>query len=197
MENIFENHNPFPLGINSYGVVKEHRFKLRQGSHTLIHSLSCDFNHKYLFSAVYHLVIKLCSRLKSVAQDIVLQNKLLGFYLKKEHTEETVLFFLTKMLTKHILTVTQNYVCKNFLILLSYWIRKTNRIETGTMTICKLKTLHLKLKQCFYDRRAGCSPLENSGKPIDELQKWLTNTGIYRGQKLTCTEIMHGFRTNI
>lgn len=79
MEKIFAKHNTFLLGINSCGIVKEHRLKLRQCSHTLIYNLSCDFNYKCLFSGLSNLVIKLCSGIKSVAQSINLQNKLWGF----------------------------------------------------------------------------------------------------------------------
>jgi len=79
------------------------------------------------------LVTKLFSGLKNVAQGIHLQNKLLeGFFLKKGHIEEPVLFILTKKMTKDSLTASQNYIYKDSLIFFLYWTGKTNRINTGT-----------------------------------------------------------------
>lgn len=49
MEEVFENHNPFPLGTNSSSIVREHRLKIKMvQSYTEIQTLSCDFSYKYL-----------------------------------------------------------------------------------------------------------------------------------------------------
>lgn len=47
--------------------------------------------------------------------------------------EGQVLYFMSKMLIKYTLTITQNYVYKDFFIFLSYLTRKTDRIATWTV----------------------------------------------------------------